>query len=365
MKTEHAIVISPSLAQALGLEEAVLYQLLSDICAFSPDSEWLHIDGNKINELLPFWDAMSLQRVAQSLVNKDLLKLRSAPYTQSHCLTFSLQALQQGNSATKQASPVTGNGRGANRIAPHWQPSADTVQHLLQQSIPRAFIYQHLAEFVTFWRDKGDVAASWDAKYLKHIIRLWQQHQAETPFVDQAARQPQSMTQLWRPSADAMDILQRTGINTAFIEDAIPEFILYWQEKGSTLNTWNSKFLQHVKRQWAIYKRRLKHDGEPRPIQANWQPDADVFDILAMANIDKEFAHSLVKEFVIYWRDSQQLNTSWNTKFLQHVKYRWAQQHQLIASNSHAGQPRTHQSNHPAGDGFINKHTDRSWAEGL
>ena len=43
------------------------------------------------------------------------------------------------------------------------------------------------------------------------------------------------------------------GINTNFIEDAIPEFVLYWKERGDKSNTWDSKFVQHVKRQWNFY----------------------------------------------------------------------------------------------------------------
>ncbi|NRA25561.1 MAG: hypothetical protein HRU08_14040, partial [Oleispira sp.] len=34
----------------------------------------------------------------------------------------------------------------------------------------------------------------------------------------------------------------------------------------------------------------------------------------------------LIAEFVLYWRDSNQLQTSWNSKFLQYVKQQWARQ---------------------------------------
>jgi hypothetical protein len=66
--------------------------------------------------------------------------------------------------------------------------------------------------------------------------------------------------------------------------------------------------------------------------------------VLGMANIDADFAEAQLKEFVLYWRDRNEIHRSWNTKFLQHVKYKWAQQAQ-------------------AGQSLLDKFTDRSWAE--
>ena len=169
------------------------------------------------------------------------------------------------------------------------------------------------------------------------------------------------MHEKWLPSREALDILHRSGINPRFIEDAVPEFVLYWREKGMANSTWNSLFIQHVKKQWAKYTSALKYDTEPRRIPANWQPTPDVFDILRMANIDENFARSCIHEFVLYWKDSNQMHSSWNTKFLQHVKYCWANQHQLGGSPHARQQLTTGQST--TNGSFVAKHTDRSWAE--
>jgi hypothetical protein len=59
------------------------------------------------------------------------------------------------------------------------------------------------------------------------------------------------ITQQWQPSLDAQQILQRAGIKPQFIQDSIPEFVLYWQENGTPQCSWSTKFLQYVKRQWA------------------------------------------------------------------------------------------------------------------
>ena len=64
-----------------------------------------------------------------------------------------------------------------------------------------------------------------------------------------------------------------------------------------------------------------------------------------------QFAREQVPEFVLYWLESKQPHASWNTKFITHVKYRWARRH------DQAWQGET--------DGFVATHTDNSWATGL
>jgi DnaT-like ssDNA binding protein len=41
------------------------------------------------------------------------------------------------------------------------------------------------------------------------------------------------------------------NIDKSFAEEQIAEFILYWQDNGQALSSWNTKFLQYIKRQWA------------------------------------------------------------------------------------------------------------------
>ena len=159
------------------------------------------------------------------------------------------------------------------------------------------------------------------------------------------------MRRLMSMRPDAIEILARAGVDRGFIDDSVPEFVLYWRERGELSSTWDSKFLQHVRRQWAIFTAKLANDPTPRSITADWQPSLDVYDILQMAAIDEAFARAQISEFVLYWLDSKQVHSSWNSKFLHHVKYRWARRHQ---------QPWQGET-----DGFIATHTDRSWREGV
>jgi hypothetical protein len=45
---------------------------------------------------------------------------------------------------------------------------------------------------------------------------------------------------------------------------------------------------------------------------------------LQLAEIDEDYARSRIPEFVMYWKDSQQVNSSWNTVFLRFIKQDWA-----------------------------------------
>src|SRR5690606_40997378 len=91
--------------------------------------------------------------------------------------------------------------------------------------------------------------------------------------------------------------------------------VRYMKKRDEVSRTWNSTFIQHVKRQWVRYNSALEHDSEPRRIPENWQPGADVYDVLRLANIDLEFARRQVPEFLLFWRESNQVHSSWNTKF--------------------------------------------------
>jgi len=215
-------------------------------------------------------------------------------------------------------------------------------------------------------RERNEASHAWSSKFLQHISRRWQreqqQRQQQQASIVHQQSQPSSraIEKRWQPSEDAIEILLRMGIHQNFIDDAVAEFILYWQERGEAQTTWNSKFVGHVKRQWARYTHTLKNDTEPVPMPENWQPDQDVSEVLAIANIDLAFAQSLIPEFVLYWRDKNELHHSWNTKFLQYSKYQWSRKHNEKTSNGSHQQNATKRRTKDRS--LLEDLTDRSWA---
>ncbi|WP_041524184.1 DnaT-like ssDNA-binding domain-containing protein [Gilvimarinus agarilyticus] len=361
---EKPLLLSPSLAATIGLEEAIMLSALGELAAPGNATNTVCLNADAAAERLGFWGPDDIQRIAKNLQEKGLIDIISAPFTSSGELRvrFAAGVLSQPVTAPAPPAPTPAR-RQSNTIGALWQPDAELMAQIAQYNIPDYFIRQQLPEFVTYWRERGEPHHAWGSKFLKHVVRQWREHETGLFKRDQDTTVPAD----WRPSGDAMQLLVRNaGISQAFVEDAIPEFVLYWRERGDVGRTWNSKFIQHVKRQWARYTSALEHDTAPQRIAADWQPSRDVYDVLKLANIDLDFARKQVPEFVLFWRDSNQLNASWNTKFLQHVKHHWARQHALNAQptqvHSHAGQQQTTAASTTRDRSLIQDLTDRSWA---
>ena len=362
----------------------MLLQVLNDASSFCQSTPqegllWLTISIAQLSKFLPFWDEGDIRRISTSLHDKGVILTAASAGINENSLRFAMnETPKNGTRDAKTPAPVpranerhsarVDTPRGASLLADNWQPAEDLLQLLsINHSIPREFALKQREDFLLYWRDRQQVSHSWPSKFRQHVLKQWRFHQSEKSVISKATRAREttidSQTADWRPSHDALEILHRDQVNPEFIEDAIPEFLLYWRERGEASNTWNSKFLAHIRRQWAIYTKTMELDYEPREIAANWQPSEDVYDILKLANIDINFARQLVAEFVLFWRDTKQIQRSWNTKFLQHTKYQWATRHQL--GQQHAGQQVFNRSGQPESKSTFEHLTDRSWAQGL
>jgi hypothetical protein len=363
---EPQLVFSPSLAATLGLEEAVLLQYLHSLLQHLPlqrhaARDWARTSRQQLLGRLPFWNSQDLERVCASLAAKGVLLLRGD--TDQDSLVFALNEAPQDRAAApvrQDASPPRPH---AGLLPAGWGPSEDLLQLLaLNHNIPRRFALEQLEDFIFYWRERGESSHAWENKFRQHVLSSWRREQQNAADSFQQTERP--LDRDWHPSADAMEIMLRAGIGRQFIEDAIPEFILYWRERGDAPKTLNSRFIQHIRLQWARYSSSVAHSTEPQRIAEDWQPSEDAMDILRLSHIDRSFALSLVPEFVLFWRDSNQLHTSWNTRFLQHVKYHWAKQNQLDSrSAGHAGQSDAGGSGRTRDRSLDQDLRDTSWAD--
>jgi len=385
---ERQLVFSPGLAATIGLGEAILLQHLRALFdhhspEFRDERAWLRVDRDFLLRTLPFWDTEELHRISRSLADKGVLLISSPPLLHCGHLVFAINERASGSQAGSQSgqaaspivtaaspggqpdqSPPVPARRSAGLLPLHWGPSEDLLQLLaLNHNIPRQFALDQLEDFIFYWRERGETSHAWENKFRQHVTANWRRHQQSQAESFQPP-QPARLDNNWRPSPDAMEIMERGGIDREFIDQAIPEFILYWRERGAAPRELNSKFIQHIRIQWARYTSSLEHSTEPKRISEHWLPTEDVFDILRMSHIDTGFAQSLLPEFIVYWKDSNQAHTSWNSKFLQHVKYHWAKRHQIEqAGTSHAGQPGSNPTGRTRDRSLQEDLTDTSWAE--
>lgn len=335
--TEQPLIFSPTLAATIGLEEAILLQQLH---ALIPHREttlrdrhlWLEVDYRHLQRLLPFWELPQVHRILSSLVDKGVLLIDASAAKDDRHLLFALnEVVHDGAADTITAPSVTANSSAPpqrTELPENWEPSEDLLQQLAQQhNVPRQFATDQLGEFVKYWRERGERHLDWDDRFCRHVSNAWHRHQQT--LSDAGNRpEPSPLNQNWRPSNDALEVMTQGGIDQRFIEEAIPEFILYWRERGQAPRELNTKFIQHIRRQWTRYQS-VSQGSDSTTMSSDWQPDQELYDILRLSHIDEHFARSLVPEFVLYWRDSGQVHRSWNSKFLQHVKFHWANRHEM------------------------------------
>lgn len=375
---ERPLIVSPTLAATIGLEEAVMLHVLSELISHRGElrqdgRRWVVLDQASLTGALPFWALIDIKRVQKSLQDLGLLLITAdvGNAGQNDAWHFAINQREHGDVSGGEPVPPrqpqsTQPARyGASHIPPDWRPAREWIEKCRQHNIPGDFIDSCVDGFVMYWRDRGQARFSWGNAFYKHVIREWRQEQTRRGASEREA----PMSADWWPSEDAVEILVNAGVSRAFIEDAVPEFVLYWRERGVAWSAWSSKFIEHIRRQWARYSSSLIHDGLPRPIPEDWQPDPEVFDILRMAEIDEDYARKRVSEFVLYWRDTRQAHSSWNTRFLQYIKYGWARQlngRQGISGNAYEENRPLAENGAKERDGItaaFQRFTDRSWAD--
>lgn len=381
---DQIISLSATLAATIGLEEAVLLTILNDAARIQSQGQ-ARLGNDALRQQLPFWDDVTIRRLLRSLIDKGVLTLHGSMFPDAGGIIYSFGetvAEAPAAPATAVTQPTTQAVKTATvqptRPAPmpeQWQPAEETLKRLEQHGVPRAFCYTQLDAFVLQGQEQGANRNDWNTRFFRHVKSQWvytqndasrfQRQQERTAFNPQQD-EAQPITGGWQPSDDARQILQRAGIDPQFIDDAVAEFILYWSERGDVFKTWNSKFIQHVRQQWARYTAAVEYSPMPTRIESNWTPAADCFDILSMGHIPREFAESLIKEFVLYWRDSNQVHNSWNSRFLQYVKQQWgkrlAQAPGLPSGEAH-GQQATAQPGYTTAQASVHRLNDTSWAK--
>lgn len=386
--SDKTIALSATLAATIGLEEAVLLTVLNDAARLQSQS-WARLGNHALRQHLPFWDDVSIRNVLRSLVDKGLISVQGPMFPDAEGVIYCFVAEASTHNVSDrppQARPQTSQplqspaaaatvpasvGHMKQPLPQRWQPQEDTLARLEQHGIPRSFSCSQLDTFILQGQEQGANRNDWNTRFFRHVKQQWVytqndaqrgQRQLERTAFNPAQEEASPISHHWQPNQDALQILERAGIDPQFIADAVAEFVLYWAERGDAFKTWNSKFIQHVRQQWARYSASVEHSSLPTRIADNWQPSPDCYDILSMGHIDRRFAEQLVPEFVLYWRDSNQVHNSWNSRFLQYVKQQWGKRlAQPGEANGTSAQQATAQPGYATAEASIQRLKDTSW----
>jgi hypothetical protein len=367
---ERPLIISPTLAATIGLEESVLLHVLSEQVSsrktHSKDElDWVELSDDDLLAALPFWMLVDIRRIQASLQNLGLIVVdpdTGNPESYFYAINQKTESAVKTGVDSKPELPGRSVAAGnASYLPADWQPDANWLGLCRQHGMSKDFVLSLVPEFVSYWREQGKSRKSWGNTFFRWAKKAWVEEQGRRGLRELET----AMSAQWMPNLDATEILVNSGISASFVEDAVPEFVLYWRERGAQNGTWNTKFIQHVRLQWAKFNASFGCDNTPRLIPADWQPSADCYDILHLAEIDEEYARGKIPEFVLYWKDSQQVKASWNTVFLQFIKQDWARalkQLQATEIENAEDQLISGSSQQRIKDRF-QRIADRSWAE--
>ncbi len=203
--------------------------------------------------------------------------------------------------------------------AMNFYPSEDLVKQACNLGIEEDFLGDQLPSFNLFWKGKDLKPHLKESKFLQYALKNWR----EKEKIEYQESKKVLIDSNWRPSEDAMSIFKSLDINDSFIEGLLPEFILFWKEKRIKSNSWNSTFLNHVKKQWAKKSFKLDSGKGNHPMSKNWAPSEDCMKVLEVTNIPVDFIESKLPEFRLYWIDTGEISTNWNNKFINFVKNSW------------------------------------------
>jgi hypothetical protein len=350
---DRQLTFSPELAETIGLEEAVLLQALASHLSGADD--WVPLSMKALQAALSFWSPDHIATLITKLVALGIINQKTSQDPEVILLSAVGNIVGSAQGETRlstAAAPLEDHG---------WQPSDALLELLvLNHGIPRSFID---AATGAFFPSQGSEA---DTQFRQHILTRWRDSQAQQAKQPAAhafeITSPPPFGRDWTPSHDALDILAQAGIDIVFAESVRAEFVLYWSERGGPPREVNSRFVEHVRRRWLKHTSQMHHSTEPTRIPRNWQPDASVYETLRLAGIKETDARALLPEFVMYWVDSNEVHTSWNSKFLQHVKRQcrsagYGEQHGGETGRGGAG------GGHRSKDRSLNDDlTDTSWA---
>ena len=150
---EKPLVISPTLASTIGLEEAILLHLLQECVSHnnavsSNGFDWTTIPSERLLSLTPFWGEEDIRRFSSSLHEKGLLLIGGGPFSSNQDFRFAFNekskiqpdSLASHNNYSKTVLATKPNS--AKTIGVNWQPSFDALRQLAQLGVTKEFALQ-------------------------------------------------------------------------------------------------------------------------------------------------------------------------------------------------------------------------------
>ena len=236
------------LAQTLGLEEALLIQLLQDAQQFQ-EAQWLQFSDAQRQQFLPFWSERQFAAVLRRLEAQGVIEVRGEKPWQILCQLPDLGSMAAPTPVVK-ATPVVETPIEKPAPAPAQAPVAEPpVEPQAAEPVP--VFSMNEARMRNQYQD--------DLSYLK-----------PEPAVQKGIRARKTkMHHDWEPSADFPQLLSFHDISLQFALSELAKFRQYYAAKDRTEISWDVPYLNWVQRAW---RNSLNSQGRHDQQNANGEP---------------------------------------------------------------------------------------------
>ncbi len=225
---DHKITFEKEVAETLGIEAAIILELYkSKKFDESLDEKKLF---NLIASECSFIEIDNLKANFDKLKRVKLIEFKSQKSKKNSANNFDLKIPNKNNTESKT------------KISTNWIPSKETVEVLELGGISTDFAKSKLKEFKIYWTERNQARDNWNISFLDYIRREWAKENSSHKGM------PYCMHSSWLPNEDVFAVLNLSQITKERGLNYLKEFIIYWEENGTALKSWNSKFIEYVKR---------------------------------------------------------------------------------------------------------------------
>lgn len=219
---EKLLHFSPSLAAQIGLEEAVLAQLVFELSHICPTKtlegvDWFYLAPERWPELVPFWNMTKINGIFLNLEQLKIVERHFNPNGQFLIRLVPNNAFHPAGERANSTQPVT-----LSKASP--QPALRRSSVQVNSARQRNQTHSALPTF---------------------MIEKRQQLDAEPAY-------KVAMTPDWTPDkAFLVPRLVSENIPGTFVGEQLPNFVGHYLETGTLAADWNSRFVRWVKEEWA------------------------------------------------------------------------------------------------------------------
>lgn len=243
MSKEH-FTFSTQEAETLGIETAVVLSAAKELDTENMSEQAI---TNELQSILVFLDPQKILTNVKRLIGLKLIKPAS---------NDSNQPAQTAQTAQVYKLKLPSNNISASRkkLESSWTPSTHAYEVLKMGGVMKVFVDSKINEFKMYWLEKNQLRDNWNVLFVDFIRREWVKENSGNKGL------PVCIDDTWTPSSDVFDILELANVSKTGALKHLKEFILYWKENGTALRSWNSKFVDFVKRKELIGSYEEKND---------------------------------------------------------------------------------------------------------